>query len=71
MRGRYIARFLLRNAEIEGRADFGVRRVVLDAKASNVALRRYVEGQGYVSAEVRDLYGLGGGADVLFRKRLV
>lgn len=71
MRGRYVARFLLRNAEIEGRADFGVRRAVLDAKASNVSLRRYVEAQGYAATAVRDLYGLGGGADVVFRKRLM
>jgi ribosomal protein S18 acetylase RimI-like enzyme len=70
MRGRFIARFLLRNAEIEGGSDYGASRVVLDAKASNVALRTYLFGQGYAVREVVDLYGLGTGRDVVYHKRL-
>src|SRR5208282_2454062 len=61
MRGRFIARFLLRNAEIEGAADYDVSEVLIDAKARNIALRAYLLGQGYHVRGVEDLYGLGAG----------
>jgi len=69
-RGRYVARFLLRNAEVEGRADYGVRRVLVDAKANNLRLRAYILGQGYRVRGVADLYGLGAGPDVVYEKRI-
>ena len=69
--GRYVASFLLRNAELEGERDFpGVRQAVVDAKAGNFAVRRFLLHHAYVPAALVDLYGLGAGADVVFRKRL-
>jgi ribosomal protein S18 acetylase RimI-like enzyme len=70
-RGRLVASFLVRNAEVEGARDFGATRVVVDAKASNRGIRLFLERQGYRIAERRDLYGLGTGDDLVFRKRLV
>ena len=70
MRGRFIAGFLLRNAEIEGAADYGVREVIVDAKARNVAIRAYLWRQGYRRRGEEDLYGLGAGQDVVYGKRL-
>ena len=70
MRGRHIASFLLRNAEIEGAHDFGAREVVADAKVQNLAIRAYLFRNGYRSDDVKDLYGLGAGADVVYRKAL-
>ena len=67
-RGRRIASFLLRSAEIEGLADFGCRRVVCDAKVGNLAVRAFLRASGYVPADVRDLYALGAGADVVYEK---
>lgn len=69
-RGRLVASFLLRNAEVEGSRDFGSREAVVDAKAENVAVRSYLLRNGYRPAEVLDLYGLGAGPDVLYRKNL-
>lgn len=68
VRGRYIASFLLRNAEIEGAADFGIRRILVDAKASNVAIRSFLFYHGYKTIGIEDLYGLGSGSDVIYRK---
>jgi len=68
--GRYIASFLLRNAEIEGRRDFQSQEVVCDAKASNLAIRWFLTKHRYHVATETDLYGLGTGHDVVFRKRL-
>jgi ribosomal protein S18 acetylase RimI-like enzyme len=68
-RGRHIASFLLRNAEIEGARDFGTSRVVVDAKARNLEVRSFLTRNGYVPKEVSDLYGLGAGEDVTYLKR--
>ena len=67
-RGRFVAGFLLRNAEVEGAADYGVDEVVVDAKARNAALRAYLFRQGYRPRGVTDLYGLGAGDDVVYGK---
>jgi ribosomal protein S18 acetylase RimI-like enzyme len=69
-RGRLVASFLLRNAEAEGVRDFGSREAVVDAKAGNLGVRAYLIRNGYRPAEVQDLYGLGAGPDVLYRKRV-
>lgn len=68
MRGRYIANFLLRNAEIEGVRDFGGHQVIVDAKARNFAIRSYLFRNGYRVRKVEDLYGLGAGRDVVYHK---
>lgn len=70
MQGRYVASFMLRNAEIEGRSDFGSRTVVVDAKAKNHSIRAYLFKNGYRERGVEDLYGLGAGEDVVYQKRL-
>lgn len=70
-RGRLVASFMLRNAEREGVRDFGSREAVVDAKARNFAVRAYLLRNRYLPAEVKDLYGLGAGPDVVYRKVLV
>ena len=67
-RGRYVASFLLRNAEVEGAADFAARRALVDSKRRNIAMCRHLERNGYQVRSVLDLYGLGAGDDVLFEK---
>jgi ribosomal protein S18 acetylase RimI-like enzyme len=69
-RGRYVASFLLRNAEVEAATDFGVREAMVDAKARNLGIRAYLMHNGYRASRTEDLYGLGAGADVVYRKRL-
>jgi N-acetylglutamate synthase-like GNAT family acetyltransferase len=66
--GRYVASFMLRNAEIEGATDFGVGRVIVDAKAKNLAIRSFLLKSGYRPVTTTDLYGLGAGADILYEK---
>lgn len=70
MRGRFIASFLFRNAEIEGSRDYGVQEVLVDAKVSNVAIRSFLLGQGYRRRGVADLYRLGAGLDAVYGKVL-
>ena len=67
-RGRHVASFLLRNAEIEGAGDFGCRRVVADAKASNLGVRAYLFRNGYQLLGRQDLYGLASGEDAVYMK---
>lgn len=67
-RGRHVASFLMRNAEIEGHADFNTSAVVVDAKAKNTGIRHLMQHCGYESLGPRDLYSLGAGEDVLFLK---
>lgn len=69
-RGRHIASFLLRNAEIEGAADFGCRRVVVDTKARNREMRCYLKANGYGVLKTSDLYGLDSGIDVTYGKSI-
>lgn len=70
-RGRYLASFLVRNAEIEGAREFGARRVVCDAKTGNVGIRLFLERHRYRVIGRDDLYGKGGGDDLVFRKELL
>ncbi len=72
MRGRYVASFLVRNLEVEGRVDFpGVTRVLCDAKRENRVIRQFLLQHRYTVAGVTDLYGLGAGEDLVFSKSLV
>lgn len=69
MRGRFIASFLLRNAEIEGAADYGTQEALVDAKAKNRGVRALLLQHGYRARGREDLYGLGAGEDVVYAKR--
>lgn len=69
-RGRHVASFLLRNAEVEGQRDYGSAEVLVDAKARNGAVRAFFLRNAYSVVGVEDLYGLRAGEDVLFRKSL-
>lgn len=69
-RGRYIASFLLRNTEIEGQRDFGSSHILLDTKATNFAIRFFLTKHRYQRLEQLDLYRLGAGEDVVYRKDL-
>jgi ribosomal protein S18 acetylase RimI-like enzyme len=70
-RGRFMASFLLRNAEVEGAHDFGSHEVLVDAKARNTAIRTFLLRNSYKALGIADLYGLGAGEDVVYRKRLI
>jgi ribosomal protein S18 acetylase RimI-like enzyme len=70
VRGRHIASVLLRNAEFEAVQDYGVREALVDAKVKNLGIRKYLLTNGYRPLWAKDLYRLGAGEDVLFRKSL-
>lgn len=67
-RGRCLASVLLRNAEIEGSRDFRTRNVVVDAKASNAGIRFFLLRHRYLIQDTVDLYKLGSGQDLVFKK---
>ena len=69
-RGRFVASFLIRNTEIEGQREFGSRFAVADAKAHNVAIAAFLVRHCYHAVGRTDLYGLGAGDDVVYRKEL-
>lgn len=69
-RGRYVASFLLRNAEIEGRKEFHSEHVIADAKARNLAVRLFMVKHGYRVTGKEDLYGLNSGTDAIYSKKL-
>jgi ribosomal protein S18 acetylase RimI-like enzyme len=68
-RGRYLASFLVRNTEIEGIREFAVERVVCDAKADNVPIRRFLLQQHYTVVDRADLYRKGAGEDLVYEKK--
>lgn len=69
-RGRYIASFLLRNSEIEGLRDFKSKYILCDAKENNFAIRGFLLKHHYRSVTKADLYHLGMGDDIVYKKRL-
>ena len=69
-RGRYIASFLIRNAEIEGLRDFGLTRMLCDSKANNWAIRLFLLRHHYSIVTEEDLYKLGTGKDIIYQKDL-
>ena len=69
MRGRYVASFLLRNAELEGRQDFASKRILIDAKVRNLRIRSFLFKNGYAPLVTTDLYALGAGEDIVYTKR--
>lgn len=68
--GRYIASFLLRNAEVEGMKEFGSTYALCDAKAYNFAIRMFLLRQRYLAIAQDDLYHHGAGDDIVYRKDL-
>lgn len=68
--GRYVASFLLRQAEIQGAADFNTASVMIDAKVRNDGIRQFLLRHKYTIVDKLDLYGLGAGDDYLYRKEL-
>jgi ribosomal protein S18 acetylase RimI-like enzyme len=68
--GRYIASFLLRNAEIEGAREYQAQTVTVDAKAGNKGIRLFLLAHRYRITQEQDLYGLGSGPDLVFTKVL-
>ena len=69
-RGRYIASFLMRNAEIEGARDFKSNQVICDAKASNFAVQSFLIRHRYSILNQTDLYQMGTGEDLIYQKKL-
>lgn len=70
LKGRYIASFLLRNAEIEGGEEFKSGSVVCDAKVSNTPIRFFLLKHGYQILGQIDLYNLKAGDDLVYNKKL-
>lgn len=71
MRGRHVASFLLRNTEIEGAKDYGAESVICDAKESNISILGFLVSEHYAAVGKADLYGLGAGEDLIFKKLLI
>jgi len=69
-RGRYIASFLLRNAEIEGKREHKSNSVLCDAKAGNAEISGFLTRNGYKAIAECDLYCLDAGKDVIYKKNL-
>jgi len=67
---RFVASFLVRNAEVEGSKEFKPTHIVCDAKRDNVAIQRFLTSNKYRATATIDLYGLDAGADILYVKAL-
>ncbi len=70
VRGRRIASFLLRNAEIEGVREFNSTCVVCDSKANNLAIRYFLLRNKYKVIGKEDLYILNSGLDIIYQKEV-
>ena len=66
--GRYVASFLLRNAEIEGEKIFRVNNIICDAKKNDIPITNFLLFHKYDILGHQDLYGLGAGLDNVFMK---
>lgn len=69
-RGRYIASFLLKNAEVEGAKEFRTDSVICDAKAKNLEVMHFLLRYHYKVAGRNDLYRLNSGKDIVYKKQL-
>lgn len=67
---RFVASFLLRNAEVEGRERFRTTHVYADAKKDNAQIHAFLLHNGYRVISTIDLYGLKSGADNVYTKEL-
>lgn len=72
-RGRYVGAFLLRNTEIEAvQNDFpDIEEFVVDTKVSNIEMIAFLKSQGYTVKEIKDIYGLNTGLDVVLSKSVI
>ncbi|MBI2063915.1 MAG: GNAT family N-acetyltransferase [Candidatus Yanofskybacteria bacterium] len=70
-RGRYIASFLLRNAEVEGMKEFSPQFITCDAKAKNLEIMHFLLKHHYKIYGKHDLYGLSSGEDLVYKKRVI
>lgn len=70
LRGRYLASFLIKNAEVEGAIEFGAVDVLCDAKATNFGIRLFLMQHRYQIVGETDLYNLNAGTDIVYRKNL-
>jgi ribosomal protein S18 acetylase RimI-like enzyme len=71
VRGRYIASFLMRNAEIEGAREFGAHTALCDAKADNLSVQHFLLKHHYRIVGRHDLYQLHSGRDCVYQKQLL
>lgn len=69
-RGRYIASFLLRNAEVEGARDFHSTHIICDAKKDNLSIYRFLTKHAYRRVATSDLYRFGAGLDNVYFKSI-
>jgi hypothetical protein len=69
--GRYVSDFLLRNVEFIAQSEFGADNVVVDSKTSAFGMIHFLLRSGYKITDKLDLYGLGGGEDFIYRKKLM
>ncbi len=67
-RGRLIGSFLLHNTELEAKNDFNANTVYLDCKVNNYLMLQFLLSHGYEVVEIKDLYGLNDGDDVILKK---
>lgn len=67
-RGRHIASFLLRSAEIEGAKEFKTTQILCDAKADNFQMRSFLMKNHYRILGREALYNLGAGEDLIYHK---
>jgi len=67
-RGRYVASFLIRNAEVEGVKEFNITNVLCDTKTNNFKMRFFFLRHRYRLVGETDIYHLGAGNDVVYRK---
>lgn len=71
VRGRYVASFLMRNAEFLGEREYKCKKVICDTKAHNFAIRSFLLRHSYLPQGFSDLYKLKSGRDIVFTKSLV
>jgi len=65
VRGRLVGSFLLRQAELEGRNELTANQAVCDAKRAHAGILSFLLARGYKCLGAQDLYGLGGGEDIV------
>lgn len=68
---RFVASFLLRNAEVEGQKCFGSTAIICDAKKSNLAVNAFLVRNRYRAVGTIDIYGKSAGTDTVYMKDLV
>lgn len=65
---RFVASFLVRNVESEGRGKF--THIICDAKKDNIVIQKFFASNKYKTVASIDLYGLNAGTDNIYLKEL-